>query len=87
LDDPIQRGLFGTLVAALTGALWYVRRHIARVDNLDARVNLIERQNITREELSGKLDRHKKELRQELDQQRDDIKYIRKRIDQLIDRP
>lgn len=66
------------LASAWAGLLWYVNRHIRKVDHLDDRIDHLEKTYVPRQEIRRDL----LELRQ--DQQKD-MEYLRSKLDAIYE--
>lgn len=77
-DDAksIVVGLLGAIMALLT---WWGRREIKRIDTL-------ERESVTREELAETLKQMRDDRLQMHGENRDELRYIRERVDAIADR-
>lgn len=69
-------GLLGAMMALLT---WLGRRQITRIDDL-------ERESVTREELSNTLTQMREDRLQMHRENREELRYIRERVDGIADR-
>lgn len=78
--------IWAILATAWAGLIWYVKRHITRVDNLENRIGKLERDHVGIE----KLDSVKTTLRSEYQQQslllREELQYIRQRVDKIFEK-
>lgn len=64
LEDPeIQKGLLATILALAGGVLWWVKRRVGLVDDINKRVTDIERDYVTRTYLDRKVDDLSSEIR------------------------
>lgn len=77
LEDPdIQKGLLYTIAAAFAGALWWIKRRVGLVDDLETRVGTIEKDYVTRTYLDDKMNGLSREIR-------DGHRAISRRVDDI----
>lgn len=82
-DPGLFKWAAAGLVTAITGIFaWTGKRQIQRIDNIERRVD----DRVTRAELKEHVDTLNQSLRDGFKQNRDDIRYIRERVDKLSDK-
>lgn len=88
LDDPdMQKGVIGTIVtlftALYTHLIWYFRRRIKKVDDIDSRLQSVEKDRMTREEADKRFDKMFGEYRADVERSRHEISKVHARVDQI----
>lgn len=81
------KGVLIALIGAVTSLLlWMGRREVQRIDAHSQRIDALEEQSVRRDELAKTLAQMREDRLQMHRENREELKYIRERVDGIADR-